>query len=97
MVKPAEYIKDGHLKRQKWNQKGDETKEAVTKYSVLGERDRMAFVECHPLTGVQHQIRAHLAQALNTPILGDHKYSHYDKLAPQVSLFLSLSLSLFLI
>ena len=34
--------------------------------------------------GVKHQIRCHLAFGLNTPILGDHKYSHYSKLAPQV-------------
>ncbi len=35
-------------------------------------------------SGVKHQIRTHLAYALGTPILGDHKYSHYAKLAPQV-------------
>jgi hypothetical protein len=35
-------------------------------------------------SGVKHQIRTHLAHALGTPILGDHKYSHYAKLAPQV-------------
>lgn len=34
--------------------------------------------------GVKHQIRCHLAFGLNTPILGDHKYSHYSKMAPQV-------------
>ena len=34
--------------------------------------------------GVKHQIRCHLAFGLNTPILGDHKYSHYSKIAPQV-------------
>ena len=36
-------------------------------------------------SGVKHQIRTHLAHGLATPILGDHKYSHYAKLAPQVS------------
>ena len=35
-------------------------------------------------SGVKHQIRCHMAFALNTPILGDHKYSHFSKLAPQV-------------
>ena len=34
--------------------------------------------------GVKHQIRCHLAFGLNTPIIGDHKYSHYSKMAPQV-------------
>jgi 23S rRNA-/tRNA-specific pseudouridylate synthase len=33
--------------------------------------------------GYQHQIRAHLAYGLGCPILGDHKYSHNIKLAPQ--------------
>ncbi|VDQ12605.1 unnamed protein product [Trichobilharzia regenti] len=33
--------------------------------------------------GVKHQIRAHLAFGLQTPILGDHKYSHAEYLAPQ--------------
>ena len=28
-------------------------------------------------------MRVHLSEAINCPVLGDHKYSHYDKLAPQ--------------
>ncbi|VDP87075.1 unnamed protein product [Schistosoma mattheei] len=32
---------------------------------------------------IKHQIRAHLAFGLQTPILGDHKYSHAEYLAPQ--------------
>lgn len=35
-------------------------------------------------SGVKHQIRVHLAYGLGCPILGDHKYSHWSKLAPQV-------------
>ncbi|NXD18717.1 RUSD4 synthase, partial [Nothocercus nigrocapillus] len=38
-----------------------------------------------PGAGVKHQIRVHLAYGLGCPILGDHKYSHWRKLAPQVS------------
>lgn len=40
----------------------------------------------HPLVllGVKHQLRVHMAYALGSPILGDHKYSHWTKLAPQV-------------
>ena len=34
--------------------------------------------------GLKHQIRVHLACALGCPILGDHKYSNWTKLAPQV-------------
>lgn len=37
-------------------------------------------------TGVKHQMRVHMAFALTCPILGDHKYSHWSKLAPQVKL-----------
>jgi 23S rRNA-/tRNA-specific pseudouridylate synthase len=34
--------------------------------------------------GVKHQVRAHMFYGLNTPVLGDHKYSHLSKIAPQV-------------
>lgn len=34
--------------------------------------------------GVKHQLRVHMALALACPILGDHKYTHWNKLAPQV-------------
>lgn len=73
---------------------------AITKYRVIDSNYRVSLVECQPITGrfsfifildllhislgVKHQIRTHLAHALGTPILGDHKYSHYAKLAPQV-------------
>ncbi|KAG1693752.1 Mitochondrial RNA pseudouridine synthase Rpusd4 [Nymphon striatum] len=33
--------------------------------------------------GVRHQIRVHSGFGLSCPILGDHKYSHLKKLAPQ--------------
>ena len=57
--------------------------EAVTNYRVLGSKSSVALVECIPESGVKHQIRCHLAFGLNTPILGDHKYSHVSKIAPQ--------------
>lgn len=34
--------------------------------------------------GAKHQMRVHMAFGLMCPILGDHKYSHWNKLAPQV-------------
>lgn len=34
--------------------------------------------------GAKHQMRVHMAFGLTCPILGDHKYSHWNKLAPQV-------------
>lgn len=57
--------------------------EAVTNYKVLASNNSVALVECVPETGVKHQIRCHLAFSLNTPIIGDHKYSHISKIAPQ--------------
>lgn len=38
------------------------------------------------VAAVKHQMRVHMAFALTCPILGDHKYSHWSKLAPQVQL-----------
>lgn len=34
--------------------------------------------------GAKHQMRVHMAFGLMCPILGDHKYSHWNQLAPQV-------------
>lgn len=56
---------------------------AVTKYKVLDSKSGCSLVELHPLTDVKHQLRVHMAYALTCPILGDHKYSHWNKLAPQ--------------
>lgn len=56
---------------------------AVTRYKVLGSAGGCSLVELHPITGVKHQIRVHMAYALGCTILGDHKYSHWNKLAPQ--------------
>ncbi|XP_069591367.1 pseudouridylate synthase RPUSD4, mitochondrial [Ranitomeya imitator] len=57
--------------------------EAVTQYRTLGTSSGASLLELRPLTGVRHQLRAHLALALNCPVLGDHKYSHWGRLAPQ--------------
>ncbi|CAL9704737.1 unnamed protein product [Knipowitschia caucasica] len=56
---------------------------AVTKYKVLDSSSGCSLVELEPLTDVKHQLRVHMAFALACPILGDHKYSHWIKLAPQ--------------
>ncbi|KAJ0068773.1 hypothetical protein NL108_010849, partial [Boleophthalmus pectinirostris] len=56
---------------------------AVTKYKVLDSSSGCSLVELEPLTDVKHQLRVHMALALACPILGDHKYSHRSKLAPQ--------------
>ncbi|XP_053125407.1 pseudouridylate synthase RPUSD4, mitochondrial isoform X2 [Hemicordylus capensis] len=56
---------------------------AVTRYKVLSSSRSCFLVELNPITGVKHQLRVHLAFGLGCPILGDHKYSHWGKLAPQ--------------
>ncbi|XP_050409455.1 uncharacterized protein LOC126824300 [Patella vulgata] len=61
----------------------NESVEAVTQYKILQQNGTAALIECQPSTGVKHQIRVHLGFGLNTPILGDHKYSHFSKLVPQ--------------
>lgn len=59
--------------------------EAITRYRIIDANHltQCAILECQPQTGIKHQIRVHLAHGLNCPILGDHKYSHHLKLAPQ--------------
>lgn len=56
---------------------------AVTMYRVLASCGRAGYLELRPTTGVKHQLRAHLGLGLRCPILGDHKYSHLRRLAPQ--------------
>lgn len=57
--------------------------QAITHYQVHSSSCNCALVECKTETGIKHQVRVHLAFGLNTPILGDHKYSHLTKMAPQ--------------
>ena len=60
-----------------------EARRAITEYHVLNHNKFSALVELKPQSGVKHQIRCHLGFGLNTPILGDHKYSNLGKIAPQ--------------
>ncbi|MDR1157426.1 MAG: RluA family pseudouridine synthase [Oscillospiraceae bacterium] len=52
----------------------DGAKTAVTAYRVLLSRNGLSLVECRPLTGRTHQIRAQWA-AVGHPLLGDGKYA----------------------
>ncbi|XP_074072479.1 pseudouridylate synthase RPUSD4, mitochondrial [Macrotis lagotis] len=56
---------------------------AGTQYQVLSSTLSSALVELRPITGIKHQLRVHLAFGLGCPVLGDHKYSDWNKLAPQ--------------
>lgn len=50
---------------------------------VIRSSNTAALVELEPETGVRHQLRVHLSEAINCQILGDHKYAHPDRYAPQ--------------
>jgi 23S rRNA pseudouridine1911/1915/1917 synthase len=50
---------------------------AVTRFSVISRHRDCALVSCKPITGRQHQIRAHLA-AIGHAIVGDKLYGHGD-------------------
>ena len=51
---------------------------ALTRARVVERHAGCALVACRPLTGRQHQIRAHLA-AVGHPIVGDKLYAHGDE------------------
>ena len=62
--------------RMRPSQKGEEEDEqrAVTHYAVIDKASIIAaWVSLKPITGRQHQLRAHM-QHIGTPILGDDKY-----------------------
>ena len=59
------------------DQRGEE-REAMTRYKVLArsttaDGQQYSFVECYPLTGRTHQIRAHM-RGIRHPIIGDDLY-----------------------
>ena len=51
----------------------DQAQHAATYYSVIDRSGKMAWVSLKPVTGRQHQLRAHM-DIIGTPILGDQKY-----------------------
>lgn len=56
---------------------------AITYYRTLSSTVHASLVEFQPRSNFKHQIRAHSAEGLACPILGDHKYSHGEMLRPQ--------------
>ncbi|MBI3141639.1 MAG: RluA family pseudouridine synthase [Bacteroidetes bacterium] len=55
------------------------TKQAITEYEVKGSKDGTHLLELRPHTGRPHQLRAHCAQELQSPIVGDIKYGSTHK------------------
>lgn len=65
--------------------KAEGFKNAKTRFEVLDtNKTTCALLQLEPITGLKHQIRAHLAEGLKCPILGDHKFSS-DSHQPQVT------------
>jgi len=60
------------MRASKVGEEEDEQK-AVTQYAVLDKAGGISWVSLKPLTGRQHQLRAHMNH-IGTPILGDNKY-----------------------
>ncbi|NJM29862.1 MAG: RluA family pseudouridine synthase [Rhizobiales bacterium] len=63
--------------RMRASEEGEEEDEqrAVTDYAVIDKASKIAaWVSLRPMTGRQHQLRAHMAH-IGTPIIGDPKYA----------------------
>ncbi|MCL2567671.1 MAG: RluA family pseudouridine synthase [Alphaproteobacteria bacterium] len=69
----APLLKEGNINAEgiSINENG---KEAITNYKVLAYSGDIALMEVQPLTGRTHQIRVHMAEYLQNPIVGDFKY-----------------------
>lgn len=52
---------------------GEDAREAISSFRVLARQGEFSLVEVRILTGVLHQVRAHLA-AIGAPIVGDVRY-----------------------
>ena len=65
---------DGDRMRASREGEEDDEQRAVTQYNVIDKASNVAaWLSMKPVTGRQHQLRAHAAH-IGTPILGDNKY-----------------------
>jgi len=75
---------DGDRVRKARSGEQDIAQSAVTHYAVVDRAGQAAsFVSLKPVTGRQHQLRAHMA-IIGNPILGDEKYDGDRDLPPGV-------------
>jgi 23S rRNA pseudouridine955/2504/2580 synthase len=64
---------DGDRMRASKPGEEDDEQRAITQYTTLDKGQGMAWMSLKPLTGRQHQLRAHMDH-IGTPIVGDNKY-----------------------
>jgi 23S rRNA pseudouridine955/2504/2580 synthase len=65
---------DGDRMRASKDDEEEDEQKAVTQYAVIDKASSVvAWLSLKPMTGRQHQLRAHSAH-IGTPILGDNKY-----------------------
>ncbi|KAJ1065689.1 PREDICTED: RNA pseudouridylate synthase domain-containing protein 4 [Capra hircus] len=79
-LSPSYRVDDGQMVRVRSSRNAQL---AVTQYQVLSSSLSAALLELQPITGIKHQLRVHLSFGLDCPVLGDHKYSDWNRLAPQ--------------
>ena len=76
---------DGDRMRASAEGEEEDEQRAVTNYAVIDKAGQItAWVSLKPVTGRQHQLRAHMAH-IGTPILGDEKYGGNSDMPEGVS------------
>ena len=59
---------------------------AQTRFRLLRQSERLAWLELCPATGRKHQLRLHCAQGLQAAVLGDGRYGELRSLGQEAAL-----------